>query len=306
MVDAMASNLRDIFLVVVGVWLLGYRVILKTRCGGFWVKVACQVAAGSSLVLLAPGFNWLVGADYAPALLAVMGALMSLAGGPTPMALFGSVTLGLFIGGLIWQLGTCGIVGDNVPYAFVILLTCSGLSSCCICCNSSIGELIWHQLTLPMLASAMLVSGVGGLAKLPQWPLLGADAIWQSSPCADSSTALDTFVAWLALAAYGVLFHAFLLRLQNKVPVPTDKGARKDGRLADSLLPDAMDDGPLSMARPDQQGRTGHLHRTIADAICAPEGRDQSHLTDHERAIVAVCRSDPDERDRVLWGGGLY
>jgi len=45
--------LRDIFLVVVGVWLLGYRVILKTRCGGFWVKVACQVAAGSSLVLLA-------------------------------------------------------------------------------------------------------------------------------------------------------------------------------------------------------------------------------------------------------------
>jgi len=43
----------------------------------------------------------------------------------------------------------------------------------------------------------------------------------------------------------------------------------------------------------------------LTQAIFADKDADLSHLTENERRLVAVCREDEFERDRLLWGGGL-
>merc|ERR1712150_126516 len=81
-----------------------------------------------------------------------------------------------------------------------------------------------------------------------------------------------------------------------------------DGSLQRSLIhPDIKDDDPDAKQKVAsmEAAAGGSRHLTLCDAICAPEGADQSHLTDHEKRLVEICKSDEFERDRLMWGGGL-
>jgi len=85
-----------------------------------------------------------------------------------------------------------------------------------------------------------------------------------------------------------------------------DGGVRPPGGdLVASLLPEADqdDENVERFKKPDNLQNT--RFQMLVKAIYADEGADLSHLTENERSIVEICRKDEDERDRLLWGGGL-
>mmetsp|Transcript_66111 Transcript_66111/g.123331 ORF Transcript_66111/g.123331 Transcript_66111/m.123331 type:complete len:146 (-) Transcript_66111:37-474(-) len=101
----------------------------------------------------------------------------------------------------------------------------------------------------------------------------------------------------LALAIVVMLYAAIKLACKAR------KASGDGDDLATHLLPGSRD----GMQRPNNLFHEGlSRHQIICEAIFLPEDADLSHLTESEQKLVRAVRTDPEERDRVMWGGGLY
>jgi len=156
---------------------------------------------------------------------------------------------------------------------------------------------------VPAVGSLLLVLGVSEL----DHDLSGLSAHKLLSPkrCAADdplhSPAARSLAAWAILWVAGVSFQCLLARRTRlKAMKMVEAGAQPGGDLVQSLLPNAQEGGNIPKPT-DKDDR----YQLIVKAIYAGEGSDISHLTENEKKIVAVCREDEFERDRLVWGGGL-
>lgn len=278
----------EIFLISLGVWLIMVPFFRKTRCG-WWVEVSFRLCLGLGLALLAPWTPWS---------LAIMVPVLSILGVCTATchwvgsSLVTSLCCGSALGGMFWQAALCeyvdawwhGWVMAFSTLIFTVIFTCT-----------TVGPVLFLPLILPSMAAMLITAGVAGLQVSPMFDFQ-PEQLFASAPCAAEEGMVAAHFAgfWFCLTLVAMAtwrLAAVLFR---------DKDADGQGSLVSSLLPDGDDS---LMPRP---GTTENRHLVITRAIYAPEGDDLSHLTENEKKLVEICRKDPEERDRVLFGGGLY
>jgi len=285
---------------------LGYRLALRTRlrrCAEVFTTVAC----GLALALLAPLLPWPPPPFRVP-LLAVIGSLLSSCH-PMGTALMVTVSTGAPFGALLWQLGLCRVAPD-VEFLHPVLLASATLIFVVlfVCTPGIAGPACLMGLLVPALGALLFTLGMSGLA--PRAGLLNASALFAEAPCSSegggalggAAAPLAFLGTWLVLAACGAAMQ--VLMSQRSQGAEADGAGGPGGDLVASLLPGREEEGGANLPRPgdvEGMGRYG----LISKAIFADEDADLSHLTDNERQIVAVCRKDEFERDRLLWGGGL-
>lgn len=302
---------------VFGVWLLVYRFV------GRWltnqdsreralVETVTSVTTGVSLALLTPLFSW-PSLAYRFQFLALIGGLFSFCS-VWLTSVVASVIIGTSFGALSWQLGLC----MEASWAHCGLLTsCAAVFVVVFSLHPRMGP-AFLQWLLILLATLLCVESIGPV--IPSVSVLTIEELFEvgSCPAEEELTqkAQVTGLAWLLLATLSGCFHWITSR----------SGSPKDGcenpDLVDSLLTagasaaagSSSNAGSGSNDNPDPDGmfncpnKDGALNRhpVLIKAMFMPEGTDQSHLTDHEKALVEICRKNEDERNRVLYGGGLY
>lgn len=287
---------------VAGIWLLLYRLLGSNLPLRFRpvVEAAASFCAGASLGLLGPLLPWPSPALRLPAL-AIFGAFLGLCHFALQSAV-ASACIGTIVGAFLWQLGICDAV--QAPWAHAGLLACCAIAFVLVFVFSPVAPPARERLLLPTLGALLLIEGVSNVSAVG---ILAPGALLEASPrpAADFARGARTGAAWLALAACGIAFQWLLIPAG---PAPEQgKNGGKGGALADPLVPSGKDveknggDGPIL-----NKDAGLERHQILCLAMVAPEGTDQSHLTDHERKLVEVCRNDEFERDRVMFGGGLY
>lgn len=262
------------------------------------------ILGGASLALLAPCLPW-PPPPFGVLTLAIVGVLLSSCGFFFP-AIVLAITLGVGTGGFAWQLGACNILAD-LPYTHGILLTTTSIFMVLlfVCIPGTAGPGPMKVVLAPCLGALLFTVGLAGL--LPEFKIgLAPSDLLAEEPCepgmADGGQRLKGLAAWALLSLCGIVTQLVFIKLAS--------GSEEEqrGSLATHLLPQGSrseEDGS-SIPRPGECGEEGKKsYNTIAQAISAPEDADLSHLTENERKIVAICRVDEEERDRILWGGGL-
>jgi len=312
----MGGPIHSAILATLGSWLLVYRLLLRTRCRPVAEKLT-TIACGVALALLAPLLPW-PPQGFRALSLGLIGVLLSCCH-PACTALVVSSSLAMGLGGFIWQLGLCtvspeaalgevGLSGHSLLLTFLTLIFIAFF----VFVPGTAGPVTLIFVLVPLLGSLLLTLGIFGLA--PSTGGLSADGLLAASPCAAdvassllASPATMGLAAWLIVAAAGIGLQFYLARLARlKAEADEARGNAPGGDLVTSLLPgsQAEEGGGANLPRPsdsDAQSRFG----LITKAIFADEGADLSHLTENEQKLVAVCRKDEFERDRILWGGGL-
>lgn len=279
----------EIFLTSVGVWLVMVPFFRKTRCG-WWVEASFRICLGLSLALLAPWSPWS---------LAIMVPVLSILGVCTATchwvgsSFVTSLCCGSALGGMLWQAALCGYV-DAWWHGWVMGVSTLIFTMIFTCTTA--GPVLFLPLILPSMASMLITAGVAGLHVFPMLDI-PPEQLFASAPCAAEEGMAAAYFAglWFCLTLVAMVSWRLAAVLFRE-----EKDADGQGSLFASLLP-AGDDS--LMPRP---GTTENRHLTITRAIYAPEGADLSHLTENEKKLVEICRNDEEERDRVLFGGGLY
>mmetsp|Transcript_86847 Transcript_86847/g.218643 ORF Transcript_86847/g.218643 Transcript_86847/m.218643 type:complete len:317 (+) Transcript_86847:112-1062(+) len=315
----MGGPIHSAVLIALGFWLLVYRLLLRTACRPVAERMT-TVACGVALALLAPLLPW-PPQGFRALSLGLIGVLLSCYH-PACTALIVSASLAMGFGGFLWQLGLCtaspeadlgevGLSGHSLLLSFLTFL----FIALFVFVPGVAGPATLILVLVPTLGALLLTVGIFGL-----WPSAGglaADSLLAISPCAAdlaggllASPAVMGLAAWLLIAAAGIGLQLFLARLARlkaeSEEVRGGSATAPGGDLVASLLPgsQAQEGGGANLPRPtdsDAQSRFG----LITKAIFADEGADLSHLTENEQKLVAVCRKDEFERDRILWGGGL-
>jgi len=276
-------------LAVFGTWLLLYRLLIRSRWRAV-VQIFTSAVSGTALALLAP---LLPALSHCFVVLALVGGLLAALSFRMSAAV-ASTCIGTALGALLWQMGLCTMV----PMSHGWVLACSAGIFFAIFSCTPLGPPTLERILMPVLGALLLVVGIGPrLGMLAQGPLL------QVSQSEDlSQAARATSVAWLALATCGMAFQWFMLRGSD-----SDNSA-KDGKketLAESLLVEEKGKSDEGAGVIEDKNAGMERMPVLCTAIFADEGTSQAHLSEHERALVEVCRKDEFERDRILWGGGL-
>lgn len=110
--------------------------------------------------------------------------------------------------------------------------------------------------------------------------------------------------SWLGLSILAV---GFQFAISKFVRCMDERSEGPKGTFAERLLNKGeVDKEPgffSTLVAPEQQN--GDRFHLLAQAIHDKDA-DLSHLEVHERRLVEVCREDETERDRLLFGGGLW
>jgi len=287
-----------------GAWLLLYRLLIRgrSRFDGMF-KAVTAVITGASFALLAPLFSWPEVSFWFPTL-AITCGLLGLIGGecgcivvPAMMAL---TCLGTSFGALLWQLGVCTAATSGHS----CLLAGCAMIFIVVGCTPA-GTKTWNAGVITALLGALLAVE----SAAPQFGLLAPVQLFEVSPCPatkHSEAARATGVAWLVLAASGWVIRVVLGepassnsasggQQQKQHIAPETAVVEGDRRGLRQLLV------PKEGAEEESQDR----YTLIRDAAMM-QGCDLSHLTESERQIVEICWQDEDEKNRVVFGGGLY
>lgn len=300
-----AAKICSFGFALIGAWLLGYRPLLHTPCRSA-AEVLTTLVSGASLALLAPFMPW-PPPPGSVIMLAVIGMLFS-AGTPCGSlfsALLLSLSLGVGLAGYFWQLGLCnaaesGPVSD-VHGIFLSLMAVIFVLAF-VCTPGIAGPGTMKVVLAPCLGALLFTCGIAGLVK--EKFALTIPELLQAS-CEPSPQKWRSFGLWAVISLCGIAMQLIFLR--------SAKGEQQDGRLVERLL--AVEEGQerqsetagvANIPRPGAGGEGGkNRYDTLRKAIDAPEDADLSHLSEVDRKIVEICRKDEEERDRVLWGGGL-
>lgn len=308
----MAEVAEGIVLICLGIWLLKYRLVLRTRFRPYAERLA-SVACGVPLGLSAPLFGWQP-LGYGTLFLALFGVLLSTCHA-FGTAVIVSETLALAIAGFIWHSGFCGALPKELPplyFDFVtwhemILAVCMVLIVSLLACTPGFANVIsLIYIAVPLLGSLFVVLGVASV--FPQLHLLDREALLNDATCRNSpgsSRSYDVgweFLMWVVVGSFGIGLQ-ILLAKQARKAAEGEFGPKAPGSgLLESLLPQASDENGPNIPKPSD---SNNRYQLIVKAMFAEPDADQSHLTENERKLVDVCRNDEFERDRVLWGGGL-
>jgi len=280
----------EIYLTMIGAWLVLAPFLLKTRIG-WWADVSFRLCCGMALALLAPWSHWSL-AIMVP-VLSMLGVCMATCHW-IGTAFVSSLCCSSALGGLLWQSVLCksvdpwwhGWIMSAVILVFTTVFTCSFA-----------GPLLFLPVVLPLMSAALLAVGLAGLEVSEELDFQSTQ-LFASTPCAAvQGEEVVTFAGvWCGLTIVLMLIRMIAARCSK------DKSVDADGTLVQSLIPGGEDS---LMPRP--QGADGeNRHVVICAAIYAPEDADLSHLSENERKLVEICRNDEEERDRVMFGGGLY
>merc|ERR1712176_434335 len=132
------------------------------------------------------------------------------------------------------------------------------------------------------------------------WPMLQAECLTGD----DAYSPMTYFVSWFILSVCGALLQFYLWKRKVNKMANRDPNAATDN-LADSLLPEAnAEGGGAGLTKPQKISGQMSTYTKIRDAIHNPEA-DLSEFSAHEKQIVEACRTDEEERDRLVFGGGL-
>jgi len=302
---AATDPIHSTALLLVGCWLLIYRLALRIPHCRPAFEAVTTACCGTSLSLLAPLMPF-GGMGLRAPFLAGVGILLSFCH-TAFTALVVAVALGAGVSGMLWQLWACAAAeGVSYLHPALFFFVCLTFAVLFVCTPGVAGPGSMTVVVLPTLGALLVVVGLSGMDGG-----LSPEALLAEAPCpADVAfftkglgwprTPWECLAAWLALAVLSASLQ-LLLSAINKGKVEAEIAEKGD--LVAHLLPSAQDpDGPARLPRPNQaESRFG----MITQAIYADEGADLSHLTETERKIVEVCRKDEFERDRILWGGGL-
>lgn len=278
----------DAILVCLGTWLIFYRCFIRTRCR-FWVEIGTQVACGASVVLLSSMATDLP-TWAATVLLMLFGMIFGIC--QATSALCVCISMGSFLGGVIWQLG----LKDSLPeYHDVFMASCCFAFSL-IFCATPIGPAVFEGMLVPstgaMMLTAAVIDAIPACGGIELATLLGAEA-----SDSDGGNPLMNLLAFLGVASYSTMMQLLMMR-------PAGNGGGPGAGMFAKLLPAGGTEGGL-IPRPENFEADGRFKR-ICKAIYADEGDPIfAALTEDERALVDCCRKDEFERDRVIWGGGL-
>lgn len=292
--------IHDTALVLVGTWLFLYRFPLRTQKFGAIAEYLTTACCGLSLSLLAPLLPW-PPPGFRALPLALLGLLFAFCH-PAFTAMVVTVPLGIALGALVWQLGLCTAVPG---YHSVILSVFSVVFVLVFVCTPGVaGVQSLRNFLVPALSALLLTTAIAGL--VPSLGALEPRALLLAAPCAadggDTQAALMSLGCWLAVAACAIGLQLLLAWMAQREEGKQAAGSAR-GDLVASLLPGAEKDDDDGFQKPEDM-RTDRF-QVLVKAIFAAEGADQSHLTEHEKRLVEVCRQDEFERDRLLWGGGL-
>lgn len=290
-------------LVFFGIWLLFYRVLIRSRWGPI-VQIMTSAISGASLVLLAPLLAW-PSVAYRFPVLALLGGLFAACSFRVSLVVACSV-IGIAWTALMWPLGLCKMFGTGpaaiLPMSHGHVLLGGAALFVLVFTYSALAANALERVLFPTLGALLFVQGLGSrVGLLSPALLLDSDACPGAElPRADPATAL----AWLLLAVSGMAFQRFMLQAPE-----ADEDGKEKGTMVECLLPggSATSAGIQGVIGDKNAEMGGNMERqpVLCTAIFAPEGTDQSHLTAHEKKIVAICRKDEFERDRILFGGGL-
>mmetsp|Transcript_5603 Transcript_5603/g.11410 ORF Transcript_5603/g.11410 Transcript_5603/m.11410 type:complete len:295 (-) Transcript_5603:107-991(-) len=292
------GEVHDVALLLVGAWLFLYRLPLQTKSFGAIAEGLTTACCGLSLALLAQLLPW-PPPGFRAVLLAVLGVLFAFCH-PAFTAIVVTVPLGIAFGALMWQCGLCSAMPDT--HVIVLSAACLAFLVVFVCTPGIAGVQSFRLLQVPSLSALLLTTSVAGL--VPSLGALEPRALLLASPCAaDGGSArapLLSLAYWLLATACASGFQLLLAWRARRM----GGGGGEGGSLAALLLPgaDADSDPEDGFKRPDMVNDRFQL---LTQAIFADKDADLSHLTENERRLVAVCREDEFERDRLLWGGGL-
>jgi len=286
----------------IGAWLLGYRLLMHTPCRAV-IEVITTLVSGASLALLAPFMPW-PPPPGSVVTLAVIGMLLS-AGTPCGSlfsALLLSLSLGVGLAGYSWQLGLC-YAAESVPvsdfHGIFLSLVAVVFVLAFVCTPGIAGPGTMKVVLAPCLGALLSTSGAAGLVK--EKLALTIPELLEAS-CKPGPKQWRSFEIWVLISLCGIGLQLFFLRLSTGQE-------QQDGRLVERLL--AVEEGQerqsetAGVANIPRPGGDKNRYDTLRKAIDAPEDADLSHLSDVDRKIVEICRKDEEERDRILWGGGL-
>mmetsp|Transcript_11032 Transcript_11032/g.25234 ORF Transcript_11032/g.25234 Transcript_11032/m.25234 type:complete len:339 (-) Transcript_11032:131-1147(-) len=289
-----------------GTWLLLYSFLL-TEASSAPIQGSVLAIMGSSSVFAFAVYMHGWPAHFQAFLAGVVGMLISVIH-PMLSAMVASLSLGLLLAGFSWWFLATHIAGDDASSPIMLLVHVSVLMALpCIffagfSCTAT-GVAAFQFVLVPLVGSLLLVVGVAAFrepaALSAVVELLAADEAQSSE---DGSLELLAFLgAWIGVCLVGSLLVVISSRTIAK---RSQLSTRRDGSLTASLLPGADDS---YMPRPNTMATEGlSRHQIICEAMHLPEDADLSHLTESEQKLVRAVRNDPEERDRVMWGGGLY
>lgn len=316
-----ASELGDGTLVVLGAWMLIYRVFIRTRAR-FWVELSICFCVGLSSTLLAQGSYLWVG---------VIGFIGAVLGTAHQMVCAGvaCITIGTSIACMVWHLGLCstaaamaetsywGGVFQSFMHPFLMTLVSIVLIGLFVCSPFFGGPLIMERLLLPLLAGLLITVGIAGLR--PEIGGLSPTALFEAAPCGGEVTlhapAMECLEAWLAVAVIGALFQVVLLQAPaEQMKALRQSEGEKEHSLTKKLLPEGADstggirDNIGIVSQEDVDGLDASFG-DLTKAFYVDEGPELDALlakmNPNQQKIVEVCRVDEFERDRIVWGGGL-
>mmetsp|Transcript_11278 Transcript_11278/g.31741 ORF Transcript_11278/g.31741 Transcript_11278/m.31741 type:complete len:301 (+) Transcript_11278:53-955(+) len=298
------GEVHDVALLLVGAWLFFYRLPLQTKSFGAIAEALTTACCGLSLALLAQLLPW-PPPGFRAVLLAVLGVLFAFCH-PAFTAIVVTVPLGIAFGALMWQCGLCSAVPDM--HVLILSVTSLVFVAVFVCTPGIAGVLSLRLVLVPALSALLLTTALAGL--VPSLGALAPRALLVASPCAADSgnrqSPLLSFAYWLLVAACAVGLQVLLAWRARRSGGKGDRapgGAR--GGLAASLLPSADADSGEEDGFQRPEDMKNDRFQMLVKAIYADKDADLSHLTENEQKIVAVCREDEFERDRLLWGGGL-
>jgi hypothetical protein len=212
----------------------------------------------------------------------------------TPM--IATTTLGLFVGAMAWQLGLSSLG----PHAHIYLILVICVLFAMVFCATPLGPKVFERFLVPALGAWLLATGILGM--FPALGGCGLERFVGEKPCtSDDHSPLVNLAVWFAFFVYGVVFQALCLKAVKESEAKKNPG----GTLVASLLPGAVDADQGSLLPRQTDSQTDSRFHVLIAAMYAPDGTDQSHLSEDERKLVDCCRRDEFERDRVMWGGGL-
>jgi hypothetical protein len=304
----------------VGIYLATYKLIWwqRGKKGTKYAEITTILTCGCSWALLVPylAAPWLM--PYMVPVLILVGNILGCF--PMFMGAIVSSTVGIYLAGVLWHLGLCqaeplayayGLGGLQGYWLLAFTLT---FVQVFVCWKRVAGIANFHLILVPLLGGLYFALGVASL--VPAAYGLWLSQILASKPCsadADGGGAIATLlflVPWLVVAAIGVWSKLIWLRRLEKKSQQDEELENGDARekakqgrgdLVKAFLP-ADPEAERSLKNPTKGGAYNERFPLICQAIA--DG-DFSQLTENETLIAQVCREDGEQRDRLIWGGGL-
>lgn len=290
------------YAIATGSWLLVYRLVIETRCGQVIAKIT-RFCAGSSLILIVPltsrpAETWIrdILFGVGGGVLAVLGQALSDMPAPT----FASVALGMGLVSWFWRFFLCSTLSAH-PWTLWLrgfsLLIGGFISQVIFTCTAEAPALI-PLVLFPMVGALLVVVGYTSLEGRSEYnPFL--------ETCSSSSALAESFGVWIALFCLGFTVQAAMRIRQARKKAEKEGGQPGQSNSLLASLVQNTDDTQKEGFNAPKPGGDGVTSRVALITRCIPEGSDMSDLTENEKKLVEICRTDSFERDRILWGGGL-